>query len=193
MVQEELQTRDKILQTAFGLFLARGYENTPVQAIIDAVGIAKGTFYHHFKGKEEMLISLVEGLSQRVVDAVAPIVDDPNLDAAAKMLRMSQAAVGRKSADLGPEAVVLVQQMRSRANRLLADSIQTITFQWLKPLYTRCIAQGVAEGLFRVRDPDLTADFFLGAVLSLTDRLGDLYLACVAGDPDAPGRIIHVY
>jgi hypothetical protein len=61
------------------------------------------------------------------------------------------------------------------------------------PLYSRCIAQGVAEGLFRVRDPDLTADLFLGAVLSLTDRISGLYIAWSEGDAAALDRLTSIY
>ena len=70
MSTQDLQTRDRILKAAFGLFLQIGYENTSVQAIIDAVGIAKGTYYHHFKGKEEMLVVMIEQMSRRVADAL---------------------------------------------------------------------------------------------------------------------------
>lgn len=193
MDQEELLTRDKILHTAFGLFLAQGYENTPVQAIIDAVGIAKGTFYHHFKTKEEMLVTLIEGMSRRVADALAAVVDDPSLDAVTKMLRASQVAVGQKASGIGPETLVLVKQMRSPANRHLAAAIDRIGSQWILPFYERCIRQGVAEGRFQVRDPELAAQIFLGSVMSLKDRISDLYLEIAAGVPDAVDRLMKVY
>jgi len=189
----EHQTRDKILHAAMGLFLRQGYENTSVQAIIDAVGIAKGTFYHHFKGKEEMLVVLVESMSRRVVDALDPIVEDPSLDAITKILRASQAAVGLKGAELGPETLVLVKQMRSPANRQLADAIDRISSQWILPFYVRCIEQGVAEGVFRVRDPGLAAQLFLGSVLSLKDRISDLYLEAAAGTSGAVDKLVVVY
>lgn len=193
MNREELQTRDKILHTAFGLFLSKGYENTSVQAIIDTVGIAKGTFYHHFKTKEDMLVDMIEGMSRRVVEALTSVVDDPSLDAVTKMLRASQVAVGQKGAELGPETLVLVKQMRSPANRQLADAIDRISTQWIRPVYTRCIQQGIAEGVFHVRDAGLAAEIFIGSVLSLKNRISDLYLEAAAGDPDAIDRLILVY
>ena len=39
------ERRDEILTTARELFLSRGYETTTIQETIDAVGIAKSTFY----------------------------------------------------------------------------------------------------------------------------------------------------
>ena len=193
MITEDMQTRDRILATSFSLFLERGYENTPVQAIIDAVGIAKGTFYHHFKGKEEMLVDLIQGMSRRVVDVIAPIVDDPALDAREKMLAFSQAALTQKAADSGPETVLLVRQMRSKANRLLADSINEIASQWILPLYTRVIRQGVDEGLFRVADPALASELAFGAILSMKDRIADLFIDLERRDPRTLDRLMEVY
>ena len=40
--------REQILRTAEALFYAQGYEQTSVQDILDAIGISKGGFYHHF-------------------------------------------------------------------------------------------------------------------------------------------------
>ena len=189
----ELQTRTKILKTSFRLFLEHGYDNTPVQAIIDAVGIAKGTFYHHFKGKEEMLVDLVEGMSRGVVDAIVPIVADKSLNARDKMLAVSQASIARKAAYDGPETVLLVRQMRSKANRLLADSIDRISLEWILPLYARIVRQGVDEGLFHVLDAELASELVLGTVMAMKDRIVDLFLALSDGDAAAVDQLVAVY
>lgn len=43
-------TRERILDTAERLFLEKGYENTTIQDIVDALGdLTKGAVYHHFK------------------------------------------------------------------------------------------------------------------------------------------------
>ena len=51
--------QDELLDVAQGMFLTQGYDNTSVQAIIDAVGIAKGTFYHHYPSKAAVLDALI--------------------------------------------------------------------------------------------------------------------------------------
>jgi len=181
------------LTTALALFLARGYENTPVQALIDEVGIAKGTFYHHFKGKEDLLVLLVEGMSLRVVEAIRPVVADPSLGAVDKMLAVSRAALAQKAEDLGPSMVVLVQQMRSKANRLLADAIETISRQWILPLYAQVIREGVDQGVFRVRDAGWAAELVLGAMVSMKDRIADLFLEAAGGDATALDRLVDLY
>ena len=43
--------RGELLAAAEKLFYTKGYENTSVQDILDAVGFSKGGFYHHFDSK----------------------------------------------------------------------------------------------------------------------------------------------
>ena len=43
-IKEYNERRDEILAAAEQLFMARGYDNTSVESIIEAVEISKGTF-----------------------------------------------------------------------------------------------------------------------------------------------------
>ena len=50
------ETVARILDVSLKLFLEKGYENTTIQDIIDALGnLSKGAIYHHFKSKEDIL------------------------------------------------------------------------------------------------------------------------------------------
>lgn len=49
------KVREKLLNTALELFLDKGYDNTTVNEIIKKSKTSKGSFYHHFRGKEELL------------------------------------------------------------------------------------------------------------------------------------------
>ena len=47
---------ERILQAAERLFLEKGYDNTTIQDIVDALGdLTKGAVYHHFKSKEDIM------------------------------------------------------------------------------------------------------------------------------------------
>lgn len=47
--------KSEIIKKAFELFMERGFENVSVNDIVEALGISKGGFYHHFKSKDELL------------------------------------------------------------------------------------------------------------------------------------------
>ena len=48
----------KIVNAAWELFYKNGYENTTVEEIVEESGTSRGSFYHYFDGKEELLSSL---------------------------------------------------------------------------------------------------------------------------------------
>lgn len=52
--------RDHVIQTAMQLFAEKGYENVSVDEIIAATGTSKGTFYHYFKSKDEIVAHVYE-------------------------------------------------------------------------------------------------------------------------------------
>lgn len=55
-----MDTRQKITQTAFIIFLEKGYKSTTYAELIAAVGVSKGAFYHYFKNKEELFFEVID-------------------------------------------------------------------------------------------------------------------------------------
>ena len=53
-----------IIQAAEQLFYTKGYENTSIQDVLDALKLSKGGFYHHFESK----LSLLDAISQQRVE-----------------------------------------------------------------------------------------------------------------------------
>lgn len=52
--------RERILETAFALFYARGIRAVGVDLIIAESGVAKATFYKHFPAKEDLVLAYLE-------------------------------------------------------------------------------------------------------------------------------------
>jgi AcrR family transcriptional regulator len=52
--------RDRILETAFRLFYARGLRAVGVDLIIAESGVAKATFYKHFPAKDELVLAYLD-------------------------------------------------------------------------------------------------------------------------------------
>jgi protoporphyrinogen oxidase/DNA-binding transcriptional regulator YbjK len=50
-----LRKRQQVIDIALEMFISRGYENVSVDEIIEAADISKGTFYHYFSSKEDLL------------------------------------------------------------------------------------------------------------------------------------------
>jgi AcrR family transcriptional regulator len=49
------QTLDRLVEAGVELFGSQGFHATSVREIVDAAGLTKGAFYHHFESKEDLL------------------------------------------------------------------------------------------------------------------------------------------
>lgn len=54
--QSALETRQLIFNTAMDLFAEKGYDSVTVDDICEKAGVAKGTFYNHFKSKDQVIL-----------------------------------------------------------------------------------------------------------------------------------------
>ncbi|MEO5371630.1 MAG: TetR/AcrR family transcriptional regulator [Magnetococcus sp. DMHC-1] len=73
-------TRERIVQAAFELFSLHGYHATGLERIIRAAGVAKGNFYHHFKGKEALAVATLSWYMEKMRTEVGldDILADPS-------------------------------------------------------------------------------------------------------------------
>lgn len=54
------EPRERILATAYGLFMQRGIRDVGVNELIREAGIAKATFYYHFPSKDDLVLAFLE-------------------------------------------------------------------------------------------------------------------------------------
>src|SRR6266513_772395 len=59
--------RDEILEIAVGLFASRGYHGVSMDDIGAAAGVTGPALYHHFAGKEAMLVAALAPVSERLL------------------------------------------------------------------------------------------------------------------------------
>jgi AcrR family transcriptional regulator len=58
----KVNTKDRIMQAAFKLFLEQGYQKTSIAGIETAAGLVPraGAFYRHFEGKQALLVEMAK-------------------------------------------------------------------------------------------------------------------------------------
>lgn len=186
MTMQESDTRTRILAAAMGLFASRGYEATSIQQIIDAVGIAKGTFYHHFSGKDAMMAVLVEDMTSRVMEGVEAVLAG-DLDPAQKFIRVFKVSGDIKLQDMAGN-LPLLRQMRSGTNRLLESALADATRRRARPFFVRLLSEGREKGTFRIRDPGGCADIIIALGMGMKDESLDLLIRGLEGEPGALER-----
>lgn len=172
--------QDELLEIAERMFMERGYDDTPVQAIIDAAGIAKGTFYHHYPSKSALLDAVLGRMTERIMGGIQAVLAAPDLDAATKF----KIAFSRSGQYKTEHRAVLIQMhraLRSEANAALYARMVRESATILLPIVTRLIEQGVAEGVFHTRYPAQAARIMVEISTAMGNLIGDSIL--VDGTP----------
>ena len=53
-------TKQRLIDAGLRMLLQQGYNGLGIQALLDATNTPKGSFYHHFKDKEEFALEVVD-------------------------------------------------------------------------------------------------------------------------------------
>ena len=154
--------QEQILDAARRLFLTKGYEATTIGDVLTAVGIAEGTLYHHFPGKEAILDAIVLRTVDATVQRAQAAADGPQ-PATTRFL----AVVGAARAP--QEDIELAQQIRATGNLRLHVLAMTETWTRLVPILTRLVEEGAAAGELSTTDPRGSVEVILSAGLTMLD------------------------
>lgn len=67
--------RCALVESAGALFVSKGVEATTVDDIAEAAGVAKGTFYHYFRSKSDLLDALRDRFTAELMCRVSTVVE----------------------------------------------------------------------------------------------------------------------
>ena len=89
------RTRERLLDAALDLFIEQGFEGTTITEVERRVGLTPGTgsFYRHFRSKDELLRAAVEREVERAMGEITATprpVDDPVGELAAVLAALRQ-------------------------------------------------------------------------------------------------------
>ncbi|WP_406504504.1 TetR/AcrR family transcriptional regulator [Streptomyces sp. NBC_00212] len=73
-------TRAQLTHTARELFSERGYSSTTIAEIAEHAGLTTGALYHHWAGKEALLVDVVHDIHRELavrIRALGAVEDDP--------------------------------------------------------------------------------------------------------------------
>lgn len=137
-------TKGRIIAAAWKLFYEQGYEETTVEDIVFESETSKGSFYHYFKGKDELMGTLATVFDEKYEELME--VMDPTLDAMEKLIYLNHELFamidGGVSIDLLSR--LLSTQLLARGEKHLLDRNRTY-FKLLRQI----IAQGQRAGELR--------------------------------------------
>ncbi|BCC76793.1 TetR/AcrR family transcriptional regulator [Bacillus cereus] len=165
IIKEYEERRKEILETAERLFLTKGYTKTTVNDILKEIGIAKGTFYHYFKSKEEVMDEIIMRIIKEDVAKAKVIVSNPNIPVLEKLFRvlMEQSP---KSGDVKDK---MIEQFHQPNNAEMHQKSLVQSIIHLSPVLTEILEQGIEEGIFSTSYPQETIELLLSSAQVIFD------------------------
>ena len=68
--------QQRVVLEAAKVFAERGYDQTSIQDLADAIGLAAGGLYHYIGSKERLLISICDQLMEPLLDGATALVEE---------------------------------------------------------------------------------------------------------------------
>ena len=141
------EKRQGLLDAAEKLFCQQGYEKTSVQDILDATGLSKGGFYHHFASKDEVMTALCARRAERAAAFTAEALRAANTP----LERINAVLHGfmplrRDEADFAAMLLPVISKPESRAVAMIyQDALEA---HFLPLLKAAVAAAAAAEEIF---------------------------------------------
>jgi AcrR family transcriptional regulator len=154
----------EIIEAARDLFLVKGYDRTTMRDVMARLHIAKGTIYHYFRSKEELLDAVLDSLVTVLVQQMQQECDKSQGNA---LERLRYLILNSASADIHDQEMLDNLHRPGNAGMHIRLLAKMITLQ--APIYAMLIRQGCDEGIFTTNTPLESAEFILAGLQFLTD------------------------
>ncbi len=152
------ETVNLILDTAFRLFMEKGYEYTSIQDIIDNLGgLSKGAIYHHFKSKEDMLIAVTDRMTADSNKILADIRDNPGISGKEKLKTIFKTSVNRS---VNNDIFSVCPNFKNNS-KLLFSLLHEIVHEAAPDYIAPIIKQGISDGSIQTEYPEQLAELII--------------------------------
>lgn len=170
VVKEAVERKNEILDAAERLFAIKGFDGTSTGEILDAVGIARGTLYYHFKSKEEILDAMVSRMTFRLVEQAEAVAAQKNVPVLQRFVMMMLSLnVGGDS--FGQE---LLKQMHKPQNALMHRKMEKSLLSGIVPVIAGLINEGIEQGICQTDYPEEVAEMTFLYANTVFDDLMEL-------------------
>lgn len=157
--------KEQILDTAFSLFLEKGYDNTSISDILSKLEIARGTLYYHFESKEAIMDAIIERSARNIVEEAQSIVLKKELSAYEKIFALfSGTSMKRMSG-----GDLIIDYLNQPQNALFHEKSNRSVIQKITPILGDIIKEGVDEGSFTNDFPYESAELILTMIMGFMD------------------------
>lgn len=155
-------TEEKIINKAVSLFVEKGYHATTISEVTTSIGLTKGAFYFHFKGKGELLLRILKIFEENFIDKMKEIGEGVKGNAVDKLHKIVSfnSDFALKNQDLCVFHTFLTTELKNDSE--FEPSLKSI-YRKYQDYISSIIRQGQEEGHFkRDIDSEMAALTFMG-------------------------------
>jgi AcrR family transcriptional regulator len=178
--------RDELLDVAFQLCVTEGFDATSVERITTEAGIAKGTFYHYFESKDDLLAQMVARFGDQLLGHLESAMKAVDGDALVRLRTLMQVSSDWKLAQLDNSLAIIPVLYRDE-NYTLRHRLFSEWLARTRPLLLDILTQGAGDGSFDVADPIAMTNVLLALWFDYAGRLWESALEA----PDATESMLN--
>ena len=168
--------REAFVEAAQRLMQTRGFERMSIQDLLDELDASRGAFYHYFDSKQALLEAVIDRMVDAGLASVEPIVEDPTLPAADKLVRVF-GGIGRWKTDRKDLILAFLDVWLSDEHAVVREKFRHKLVGRFVPVLTRIVRQGIDEGSFQVDSPGSTARVLMMLIQGMQDEATDMFVA----------------
>jgi len=153
--------RDAILRAAIDVFAGHGFFNAQVADVARAAGVAAGTVYLYFEGKDDLLVSIFEKtMREAIADGRAAVA--PVRDAVQQLRTVARVHLDRMGRDRN---LAIVFQVELRQSTKFMERLSSTLLREYLGIIRAIIVDGQKSGAFRKDlNATLAAKLFFGGL-----------------------------
>ncbi|MDF0531212.1 TetR/AcrR family transcriptional regulator [Tsukamurella sp. 8F] len=148
-----------VLDSATDLFAVKGYDATSLQDIADAVGVSRPALYHYISSKEDLLVMLVERVSQALADVIAELSARADLQPSEKLTILTEQLVRQRAEH--PSQFRILDRSEMMLPKEAGEDHAAARRRVLREVVS-IIEEGIKAGQFSPVDPRTAALSLLG-------------------------------
>ena len=81
--------RERWLETALNVLATEGGARLRIESMVRSLGVTKGSFYHHFKNREDFVRALIDYWSKEFTESVIAIVNAHEVTPSERLLELT--------------------------------------------------------------------------------------------------------
>jgi len=146
---------EQILEAATEVFARKGFHEAPMEDIAAAAGLSKGALYLYFKGKDDVILGLLDRVYFREMRDAERLAEESS-SATQRLLTFVRMGV-QELKRLKPLTPVMYEFVALAARREAVRKIISEYWHRDQELLARIIRQGIETGEFEPVDPEAAA------------------------------------